>query len=335
MALLVFALCTLPVLIWNAQHHWITVSHVTGNARLNSAWHPTLKYFWEFLFVQAALLNPVFFVGTLWAMAGLWKSHRDNPLGLYLFCMGGLVFLAHWVYTFHSRVQPNWLAPAVVPMFCWMVIYWHARWRHGASAVKGWLIAGLVLGCLVVGLLHQTDIIGGIMGRKLPADADPLRRVRGYKETAACAERAREKLLTEGKPAFIICDHYGLTGLFSFYLPEARAALRTKPLVYCEPFPKPTSQLYFWPEYHYENSRKGENAIFICEPPSATLEKGWLWKWLGGEEPGFAEPPGAFTTPPALLAAQFESITDLGAQEIRVEGRVMKRVQLFECRNLR
>jgi hypothetical protein len=34
------------------------------------------------------------------------------------------------------------------------------------------------------------------------------------------------------------------------------------------------------------------------------------------------------------LSQQFESVTNLGVQEIKVDGRIMKRIQLFECRNL-
>jgi len=335
LALLIFTLCTLPVIIWNAQHGWITVWHVGHRAGLNSTWRPTLKWFWDFLFVNAALLNPVFFVGALWSVVGIWKGRSENPLGLYLFCTGGLVFLSHWVYTLYSRVQPNWIAPAVLPMYCWMVLYWEARWREGLGAVKAWLVGGLILGFVAVGLLHQTDLLGQITGHPLPGDADPLRRVRGYKESAACAAQARQKLREEGKPVFIICDHYGLTGLFSFYLPEAKAALGTNPLVYCQPFVKPASQLDLWPEYRYEDHRKGENAIFMCEPGSVTLEKNWFWKWLTGREVVLADVPSPALTPPSLLAGQFESVTNLGVQEIRVGGRVMKRVQLFECRNLR
>ena len=42
LALLVNLLCALPVLIWNAQHDWITVSHVANDAGVGSAWKPTL-----------------------------------------------------------------------------------------------------------------------------------------------------------------------------------------------------------------------------------------------------------------------------------------------------
>ena len=333
LALLLVALCALPVVIWNSQHGWITLHHVAANAGVASEWHPTLRNFQEFLLSETVLLNPVFFVGALWAMAAFWKKRRENPLELYFFCFGGVVFLGHLLWSFHSRILQNWIAPAVLPMFCLMVIYWDRRRREGARAVKGWLIAGLVPGLMVVGLGLDTDLFGKI-GRPLPGDLDPLRRVRGYRQTAACAEQAREKLLAEGKPAFIICNHYGITALFTFYLPEARTNLSTRPLVYSRVTDKPNNQFYFWPEYHYPDQRQGENAIYVTEVNKGRLESGWFWKWLAGREVQVAEEPKPPRTPPELLE-QFDSVTNLGVEEIKLDGRVMKRVQLFECRNLR
>ena len=333
LALLIFALCTLPVIVWNSQHGWITLHHVADNAGIQSEWHP-IRHFLEFFFLEMGLLNPVFFVGALWAMAAFWKHRQVNPLELYLFCMGGLVFLGHLVYSLHSRILPNWIAPAVLPMYCLMVIYWDAGWCKGVRAVKGWLIGGLVLGLTFVALVHDPGLIGKIAGRLLPGDMDPLRRVRGYQAAAACVEQAREKLLPEGKPAFIICGHYGITGLFTFYLPEARAALHTQPLVYCIVSGKPDNQFYFWPEYRYPDHRNGENAIFVTEPGTARLEHNWFWKWLTGRAVQVAEEPKPVDAPPRLLQ-QFESVTNLGVQEIKLDGRIMKRIQLFECRNLR
>jgi hypothetical protein len=321
-------------MIWNAQNGWITLSHVAGNAGLDSKWHPTLRFFWEFLFSELGLLNPIFFVGAWWAMLAFWGRRRENPLGLYCFCMGWVVFLGHLLYSLHSRVQPNWVAPAVLPMFCLMVIYWEGRWQQGMRAVKRWLIAGLAAGLVAVVLLHDTDLIGLSAGHPLPGDMDPLRRVRGYRATADYVESARQKLAQEGKPAFIICDHYGITGLFSFYLPAARAALHGNPLVYCMTSGSPGNQLYFWPEYQYAERRKGENAIFVTEPGTARLTKDWVWRWLAGKEERFSHVPPPVEAPPVLLK-EFQTVTDLGVREIRVGGRIMKRVQLFECRNLK
>jgi hypothetical protein len=195
-------------------------------------------------------------------------------------------------------------------------------------------VTGLILGLVVVALMHQSDLIGKLAGHPLPGDADPLRRVRGYRAAVACVEQARQKLLREGKPTFIICDHYGLVGLFSFYLPEARDAVGGQPLVYYKTSDKPNNQLYFWPEYRYAKARKGENAIFALEPGPCRLERGWLWKWLTGKQVGFASLPIPVPAPPLLLR-EFDSVTDLGVHEIRLNGRTYKRVQLFACRGLR
>ena len=170
LALLIFALCTLPVIVWNSQHGWITLHHVADNAGMQTEWHPTLQHFQEFFLQEMGLLNPVFFVGALWAMVAFWKHRQENPLGLYFFCLGGLVFLGHLVYSLHSRILPNWIAPAVLPMYCLMVIYWDARWREGVRAVKGWLIGGLILGLTIVALMHDTGFIGKIAGHPLPGD---------------------------------------------------------------------------------------------------------------------------------------------------------------------
>jgi hypothetical protein len=247
--------------------------------------------------------------------------------------------------------MPNWIAPAVVPMFCLMLIYWQKRWRDGERWFRGWLIGGLSFGLAAVVLFHNTDVIAKIVGHPLPGDMDPLRRVRGYKESAAWLAQARSNLFKEGKPVFIICDHYGITGLFTFYMPDARQAIanpserrrlasadpsgaESDPLVYYRTVPQPNNQLFFWPEYRYAERRKGQNAIFVMEAPTAKLEPAWPWKWLQGEEITIVQQPKPAKTPPILLE-QFESVTDLGIHEIKLRGRVFKRLQLFECRNLR
>jgi membrane-associated phospholipid phosphatase len=335
LALLVFALCTLPVIIWNSQNGWITALHVSENAALAKPWKPTLRYLWEFLFAELFLLNPIFFVGALWAGVAFWKRRAQQPLWLYFSCMGMPVFLGHWAYSLHSRILPNWIAPAVLPMFCLMVAYWEARWREGARGVRSWLIAGLALGLVAGGLAHESKLIGKIVGRPLPAEKDPLRRARAWTETAAVVEQARQALMAEGKPVFIIADHYGMTGQFSFHLPEAKAAVGTaQPLVYYQSSPRPDNQLYFWPEYRYRGRRTGQNAIFVFELDPYPLEKGWVWRWLTHQPVRYAD-ESQFTFARPQLREEFESVTDLGVREVKLDDRVFRRVQLFACRNLR
>jgi hypothetical protein len=140
LAILVTAICALPVLIWNASHDWITVTHVAQKAGAGKAWHPTLKYFAEFLGSELGLLNPVFFIAMIWASVAFWKRNRHNPHLIYLFCMGAPVFLAYVAQSFRSRVLPNWIAPAVIPLLCLAVIYWDSGHR---AEWKALLIEGL------------------------------------------------------------------------------------------------------------------------------------------------------------------------------------------------
>jgi hypothetical protein len=309
LALVVFALCTVPVLIWNAQHGWVTVHHVSDNAKLDKPWQPTLRYFGEFADAEFGLLNPVFFLAILMAVALLWKRAAAKSLLVYLFAMGAPVFFGYWLYTFHSRVQANWIAPAVVPLLALMTLYWEQRWREGLSAVKGWLTAGLLLGFMVVVLIHETDLTYRVARVQLPARFDPLHRVRGISEIAKATGQARRELAAEGKETFIIASHYGLTGQISFYLPEARAGLPKAPLVYVRATPEPKNQFFFWPEYRYRELRKGQNAIYVT----------------------FDDHPEA---PPKDLVSDFESVSDLGVREIKYGRRVFHRIHLYGCRNL-
>ncbi len=136
LALLVNLLCALPVLIWNAQHGWITVTHVSQDAGMGTPWRFTLRYLGEFLGSETGLLNPIFFGATIWAALAFWRRGRHDPRLVYFFSMGAPVFLVYLGQSFRGRVLPNWIAPAVLPLFCLMVIYWDTRWRLGTARIK-------------------------------------------------------------------------------------------------------------------------------------------------------------------------------------------------------
>ncbi|MBU6399608.1 MAG: glycosyltransferase family 39 protein [Verrucomicrobia bacterium] len=307
LALLLNLLGTVPVVIWNARHGWITLRHLENRGGLDRAWQFTFRHFWDFAGAEFGLLNPVFLGAMIWAAIAVTRRLRARELPLYLWCMGVPLFAGYTLYTFRALVQPNWIAPGVLPLLCLMIVYWEERWRAGCRGVKPWLIAGVSLGLVAAILLHDTDLIGKITGRPLTAKQDPLARVRAWRKTARAVARARLELLAEGKPVFIIGDHYGITAILSFYLPEAKAGVPDHPLVYYQSSPAPDNQFYFWPGY---DGRKGENAIYVQQ--------------VHQPQP-----------PPERLRREFASVTDLGMRDIEYRGRVYRSVQLFACRDLR
>ncbi len=334
-ALGLFALCTLPVLIWNAQHDWITVSHVAGDAGLlgknqiglGEQLLKSLNYFLEFTGAELGLLNPIFFIAALVALVAAWKRRAEKPLWFFLFCMSAPVFLGHWLYSFHSRVQPNWIAVAVPPMLCLMA----AVWSENKLRFQPWLVAGLLIGLVASAFLHDSGVLKHLVG-KLPGDKDPAHRIFGWRETALLAERERVSFDTN---AFIIADHYGTTGLYSFYSAPARDAANARaPLVYCMDADRTLNQFPFWDDYNYRQHRRGENAIFVSRLDPYPLEQGWLWKWLRREP--VTPVPQPERAVPSRIADQFESVTNLGVREIKIgDGRIFQRVQIFGCYKLK
>ena len=140
-------------------------------------------------------------------------------------------------------------------------------------------------------------------------------------------------MLAEGREVFIIASHYGLTGQISFYLPDARPGLPDRPLVYFRSSDRPKNQFYFWPGYRQHHP--GANAIFVDEVPPPKLKRDWVWEWLrGGKDLYLPDPPERDPVPPEVLA-EFDSVSDLGVRDIVYRGQIVRRIQLFACRNLR
>lgn len=310
LALLINLVCAVPVLFWNYQHGWITAIHVADDSGMREAWRPSLRPLLNFIGSEALLLNPVFFVAMIWAGVGFWRRSRRDPRLIYCFSMGAPLFLIYLLLAFRSRVLPNWIAPSVIPLLCLMVIYWDTRWRLGARRLKPWLITGLALGFALAGIGHNTNVVEKITHRYLPVRFDILHRVREWDTTARIVGDARAALLTEGKPVFIITDHYGMAGELSFYSPEARTA--AEPMIYFRSSLVPENQFYFWPGY---SQRKGENAIFVRE--------------LNRDDPR-PQPP------PASLQTEFDSVTEMGVSNVWYHGRFLLRpLELFACRGLK
>ncbi len=308
LALLVSALALIPVGVWNAQHDWITISHLHDRAGLNQQWHFTLRYFGDFTGATLFLLNPVFAVGMAWAGWQAWRRRRHDARLMYFLAMGAPLFLGYWLYSFRARVHPNWIAPSVVPLYCVLVIYADARWRDLATRLRPWLKFGLGFGLVMVTFLHETNWIDEIAGRPLPAKLDPLRRVRFWSDVGELVEvHRREFAQREGRPVFVIGAHYGITGELSFYLPGHREQVKDDPLVFYQTSPHPDNQFYFYPGY---TDRHGQNALYVIKTDKKR-------------------------PPPPLLQEQFARVTDLGLFDITDRGRVMRRIQIYACHELR
>jgi 4-amino-4-deoxy-L-arabinose transferase-like glycosyltransferase/membrane-associated phospholipid phosphatase len=316
-------LCLTPVLVWNAQHDWITVDHVRFNATRREPWHPTARFLNDFLGGMTLLLNPVIFLATVPPMLRFRRVRMNATLAAYLFWMGGPVFLGYLGFSLYKRVFPNWIAPSVIPLLCLAVLYWYDRWKQGSPAPRRLLVAAMAVGLPIVILTHDTGLVQKLTGHPMPVEIDPTRRVQGWSELAAVVDKARRELALEGRPVFVVAAHYGLVGEITFYIPEARAAAGRDPIVFYKTSPHPDNQFYFWPGY--AGHRKGQNAIFVKEVdvPEAPAD---------GKGPPPQRP--VEDPPPSDISQEFQSVTSLGVFPITPRGRTVRWMQLYACRNL-
>jgi hypothetical protein len=183
-------------------------------------------------------------------------------------------------------------------------------------------------------LALDPNLLTKMLHRTPPPDLNPLRRVLGWREQAQIAGQERRELeQRDGKPTFIIGEHYGFTSEITFYLPEAKTRVSEEPLVYCYASRAPRNQFYYWPDYL---GRAGQDAVFVREVDRPKLKPGWFSEWWHGRADIFAPDHLASGALPAELVEQFESITDLGVRDVVLPGSgVLRRAQFFACHNLR
>lgn len=322
--LLVCLLCLTPVYIWNAQNHWVTLGHVKYNASRSTPWEPTYKFTLDFFLTQFGLWNPAIFIAVIWAMCRFRSIESHPKLARFLFAMGAPVFLGYLAFTIYKRVYPNWIAPSILPLYSLAGLYWHEQWKRGSRLPRYFVTAALVIGLPGIVIMHDTRLITKISHRTLPVEFDATRRLQGWHALASVVDGARQELLKEGKPVFLVGNHYGFASEVAFSLDESRTNIRTSPFIYEKTTAVPGSQFFFWPGYRVH--RTGQNAIFFQEvdvPPA---------------RPNSTEPPPQVAQalpPPSVIQEEFRSVTDLGVYPVRHRDRIVRWVQLFACRDLR
>jgi len=101
------------------SHSWSAGGRIFGNT-----FHFTTRYLFEFIGAEAGLLNPVFFVGMIWASVAFWRKKPRDLRMIYFFQHAVPVVFAYLLQSLHARVLPNWIVPAIIPSMFMMVIYW-------------------------------------------------------------------------------------------------------------------------------------------------------------------------------------------------------------------
>jgi hypothetical protein len=202
-ALVVFA----PVLLWNAEHGWISFYKQFGRLAGHQI---TLRYLGEFLLSQAGLLNPVitfFFILAVMNALTRRAEIRPNPSLVLLATLIPLVAYMI-VHAFHDRVQANWLAPIYPQLAIVAVAYAENQndpWRR-VRLERAVVPLGMVIS--VLSLLYLANPV------KLPFPIQSLvARLEGWQEFATIIEELRKR----NHARWIATANYDVNAELAFY----------------------------------------------------------------------------------------------------------------------
>jgi undecaprenyl-diphosphatase len=211
-----------PILIWNAQHDWVTVRHVGALAGLTPAaseddTHFAAKTFFEFLGSQFGVVSPVLFVAMVVAMVtsgqrGL-RERRDEYLFPFLLGAPPLAFFLLW--SVYEKVEGNWAAPAYLTATIALAALWDEQLARAPRAAMNRIVLTLLPGFLMVALAHFPGL-PRYVGLTLPPRVDLTRRLDGWRELGTAAGAL---LKESGENLFLFSDHYQIASELAFYVP--------------------------------------------------------------------------------------------------------------------
>src|SRR4051794_5845512 len=326
--LLVFAFATLPPLIWNAQHAWVTLSHLESRGSLDQGFSFHFSEPIAFVAEHFLFYSPLLFLGLFWAVVGSARRVRQQFKVLFLFWFGLPVFAFYLIISINKVAAPNWDALAFISLGLLAVNFLSDRvsltkwWRYGA-------VAAVALGLLMSIVALDSDLLrtGGVrLWRKDPSD-----RLRGWKPAAVAVANIRRDWETRlGEKVFLIGDDRSRASELAFYLPEKRIEGPAHPPVYLVESQDIQNQFSFWPRYDE----------FVAAPRLPAQNEGDVYTEEGGVNP-FVGRSALFIRDraggraPHNIRAGFESVVPIATVEVQRFGRRLRIWQVFLCRNYR
>lgn len=323
-----FALCTIPPIIWNAQHTWITLTHLRSRGSLDHSigFHP--RELFGFIAAHFFFFSPLIFLGLACAVIANWRRARQQFKVLFLVWFGLPVFVFYFLMSINKQAAPNWDVLAFVSWSVLAAAYWHERLAT-SRGLKQLLAASVLVGLVMSLVALDTDILRSL-GVRIPR-SDPADRVRGWKSAARAVEKLRSELEPQlGERLFLIADQRDRASELSFYLRDKRVEGPGHPPVYIVESQDILNQFSFWPRYDE----------FVEAPPNVPPPEGEVYteesgiNLFEGRSALYVQSSRTDDLPHNIRAA-FQSTEKIATIEVRRFGAKVREWRIFCCRNYR
>jgi len=172
LGILLALLLSLPVIVWNAQHDWISIAYQAGRGRPDGGLHP--EYVLANIIGQAIWMLPWVFVPLVIASWRAWRAGPSAPRSWYCLCLGLPTIALFTVTPLWGQLGlPHWQMPG------WLMLYpvlgdYAVRSLGPARLRRFGIVFASLLGLLAAILLaHATTGYGRILAPRLFAHGDP------------------------------------------------------------------------------------------------------------------------------------------------------------------
>src|SRR5215472_876976 len=312
-----FVLCTIPPIVWNAQHAWITLAHMRsrGNLERGFGFHPAEVL--SFLGQHFIVYSPLLFLALAWGVIASWRRINQQFKVLFLMWFGLPVFVFYLLLSFNKNAAPNWDGLAffgfglVATYFWWERLQASVLLRICASVA---VFVGLIMSIIAL----DTDVLR-VAGYRLPR-SDPSDRMRGWRSATGALEKMRNDLEAQlGEKLFLIADARDRASEISFYLHDKRVEGPGHPPVYIPESQDMVNQFSFWPRYDE----------FVELKPGTPRPEGEVYteesgvNLFMGRDALFIR-DGEKDHVPHNIQAAFQSIEPVGTIEVSRYGKVIR-----------
>jgi hypothetical protein len=324
----IFLICTIPPVVWNAQHAWITLAHLRSRGSLDRSFgfHPTEVL--SFLGQHFLVYSPLLFAALAWGVIASWRRVNQQFKILFLMWFGLPVFVFYLLLSINKNAAPNWDGLAffgfglVASYFWWERLQTSSLLRVCASIA---VLVGLVMSVVAL----DTDSLR-VAGFKFPR-SDPSDRMRGWKSATEALENMRNDVEAQlNERLFLIADARDRASEISFYLRDKRVEGPGHPPVYIPESQDMVNQFSFWPRYDQfvelkSDTRRPDSEVYT--------EENGINLFLGRD--ALFIRAGERKRVPRNIQAAFQSTEPVGKIEVSRYGKVIRIWQVFLCRGYR
>jgi 4-amino-4-deoxy-L-arabinose transferase-like glycosyltransferase len=104
----VFLICCIPVVIWNAQHDWVTLEHLKARGGLNKPFGFSIVEFGKFLALHFGVFSPLAFGAMIAAVVWIFPKAKHSFKARYLLAFTLPLFALYFWLSLKQAGEANW-----------------------------------------------------------------------------------------------------------------------------------------------------------------------------------------------------------------------------------